>query len=160
MKKALAHVRRAVVLIGVLLAADLTTAEAAVPSMMNYQGILLDGSGNPVTTPVLVVFTIYDAASAGNVQWTEPRNVAPDAAGLINVNLGEGNPNGLTSAVFAAPDRWLGIKVGADPEMTPRTRLVTVPYAHRAATVDGGRQRLEYNRECQYHARYEFSGHN
>jgi hypothetical protein len=30
----------------------------------------------------------------------------------------------------------LGIKVGADPELTPRTQIVTAPFAFRVATVD------------------------
>jgi len=31
----------------------------------------------------------------------------------------------------------LGIQIGSDPEISPRTRLVTVPWAHRVSTVDG-----------------------
>jgi hypothetical protein len=39
---------------------------AAVPQLINFQGILRDGSGNPVTNgSYSVTFTIYDAASGG-----------------------------------------------------------------------------------------------
>ena len=31
----------------------------------------------------------------------------------------------------------MGVTIGADPEIEPRTQLVTVPYAYRISTVDG-----------------------
>jgi len=108
---------------------------AGVPPYMNYQGILLDADGDPITTTVSVTFTIYNNPDAGSVRWNETRSVTPDADGRFNIVLGE--LENLTSAVFTPFEEfWLGIKVGADPEMTPRIRLVTVPYAHRVGTLD------------------------
>ncbi len=120
----------AVILLGAAL-----PAQADVPQLINYQGVLQNSSGDPITTTVTVVFTIYDASTLGNNLWDEERQVTPGADGGFNINLGE--VDNLTDAVFSTPDRWLGIKVGADPEMTPCMRLATVPYAFRAATVDG-----------------------
>lgn len=113
----------------------LTTAYAEVPPLVNYQGILLDADGEPVTTLVTVVFTIYDAPTGGYVFWDEERQVTPDDEGRFSINLGE--VDNLTAEVFVWHECWLGIQVGADPEMTPRARLAAVPYALHVGTVDG-----------------------
>ncbi len=40
---------------------------------------------------------------------------------------------------FAGPERYVGVKVDAQPEMTPRRRIASVPYAIRAgASTSGG----------------------
>lgn len=119
----------------VCLAIAATAWSAAAPSKLSYQAVLLNSGGQPVTTPVSVVFTIYDAASGGNVMWTETRNVTPDALGRVNVMLGDNTP--VAEPVFSGPDRWLGIQVGVDPEMTPRTQFAASPYSRRVSTVDG-----------------------
>lgn len=108
---------------------------AAAPSKLSYQAVLLNSGGQPVTTSVNVVFTIYDAAAGGNVMWTETRNVTPDALGRVNVMLGDNTP--VADPVFNGPDRWLGIQVGVDPEMFPRTQFAASPYSRRVSTVDG-----------------------
>jgi hypothetical protein len=50
----------------------LSAIQADVPQLINYQGRLTDGSGVPVADGTYeVIFTIYDAAVAGNSRWTE-----------------------------------------------------------------------------------------
>jgi hypothetical protein len=44
----------------------------------------------------------------------------------------------LPANLFSGADRYLGIKVGSDPEMTPRQRVTSVGYALRAGFVDQG----------------------
>lgn len=112
------------------------TASAAVPPMINYQGIL-NSNGGPVISTVAVVFTIYDALAGGNVLWTETRDITPDADGRFDVLLGEVNPLGETA--FSGADRWLGVRVGSDAELGPRTRLTSVGYSHVVATVHGAK---------------------
>jgi hypothetical protein len=106
-----------------------------VPELINYQGILTDSFGNPVTVAINVTFTIHDSPGGGTPIWTESRTVAPDARGRFSIILGEINP--LTTDVFSGPDRWLELKVGDDPPITPLTQLTSVGYAHRIGTVDG-----------------------
>ncbi len=98
-----------------------------VPQLINFQGILRDGSGNPVTDGAHVVtFKIWDAAVGGSLIWD---------GGLIGIST----TNGLFNVFIGAPEtafhgygeRWLGITV--DPEVTelsPRTRLGSLPYAY------------------------------
>ncbi len=108
---------------------------ADAPTTMNYQGLLTDGGGSPVAdSSYSVVFTIYDAAAVGNSKWTETQNVTT-TSGLFAVLLGSVNP--VMDTVFNGTTRYLGIKIETDAEISPRTALVTVPYAFRVATVDG-----------------------
>jgi len=109
-------------------------AVAAVPQLINFQGILKDGSGNPVANASYsVTFTIYDTPAGGSVQWAETTSVTT-SSGLFTVLLGAANP--VPDSAFNNPNRWLGIKVGADPEMTPRQQLVSVAYGFRISSVD------------------------
>ncbi len=108
---------------------------AAVPTMINYQGRLTDAGGNPVADGnYSIVFRIYDAASGGTSKWTETQSVST-AGGFFAVLLGTLSP--LTDTIFTSATRYLSVKVGTDPELTPRTRLLTVPFADRVSTVDG-----------------------
>ncbi|MDH3890887.1 MAG: hypothetical protein OEV49_07355 [candidate division Zixibacteria bacterium] len=127
---------RKTLLVTSLLSVFLTAStSAAVPTAINYQGLLLDNAGEPVADAAYsVVFTIYDAAAAGNSKWTETQNVNT-SGGLFSVLLGSINP--ILDTVFNGSTRYLGIKVGVDPEISPRTAMVTVPYSFRTATVDG-----------------------
>lgn len=116
-------------------------ALADVPGLISYQGILKDTDGEPITTPVSAVFTIYDdpaASDPANIKWQETHSVTPDDNGLFMALLGAGSPAvPITNEVFEGPDRWLGVRVEGESEMTPRTRVVSFAYSQRVGTVDG-----------------------
>jgi len=114
------------------------TIAADVPQLINVQGKLTDAGGDPVTDGLYpVVFTIYTAAIGGSVLWQETDTVEA-SGGLFSIALGENTT--LPASLFDSTELWLGIKVETDPEMTPRQRLTTSPYAFRAAgsSVGGG----------------------
>ena len=98
--------------------------EAQVPKKINYQGFLKDKAGNPVNGAVPMAFALYDVASGGTALWSETRTVTV-TAGNYSVDLGAMNPINLT----VAKPYWLGVKVGTDPEMTPRKELTSAMYA-------------------------------
>lgn len=126
-----------IALLGLLLIANICLASDAAPQKINYQGLLKDSSGDPVTGTVSITFTIYDAASSGSVLWQETHSSVAVAEGGFSVVLGAGDvPAALGDDVFSASERWLGITIGADPELTPRTQMVSVPYSQRVSTVD------------------------
>jgi hypothetical protein len=102
-------------------------ANAQVPEKINYQGYLTNAAGIPVNGARQLTFTIYDQPTAGNALWTETQN-AIVLNGVYSIRLGEVEP--ITLA-FSIP-YYLGIKVGSDPEMTPRQPLSAVGYAFRA----------------------------
>lgn len=102
-------------------------AEGAVPQLINFQGILRDGSGNPVANgSYSATFKIYDAPAGGTNLWTETQSVTT-TNGLFNAQLGAVNP--VPDSVFKTAQRWLGIAVSPDPEMMPRQKLVSVPFS-------------------------------
>ncbi|MCI0530361.1 MAG: hypothetical protein L0Y74_00175, partial [candidate division Zixibacteria bacterium] len=111
-------------------------ARADVPQLISYQGNLTDSVGIPLANNnYSVLFTVYNSGTFGVSKWSETQNVSTDAQGRFSVMLGSVNP--IDDTVFNQPDRWLGIKVGADPEMIPRTRIAAVGYSNRVSTVDG-----------------------
>lgn len=110
-------------------------AQGAIPRLINFQGILRDGSGNPVPNgSYSVTFRIYDASSGGNVLWMETQSTAP-SGGFFNVLLGA--TNFVPDSAFNDANRYLGITVESDPEMSPRFQLISVGYAFRVNSVDG-----------------------
>ena len=115
--------------LGLLLAAP--SAMAAVPQVMNAQGVIRTTAGVPATGAFAITFSIYGQQSGGAALWTEPQpNVALNN-GLFSVLLGTNTP--IPPALFAQSDSlWLAIKVDGDVEL-PRERLVTQAFAFEAA---------------------------
>ena len=95
-----------------------------VPEMINYQGVLTGEGGNPLDTTVSMTFSVYGSESGGTALWTDTHGSVIVNGGLFTVLLS------IPSTVFEDSDRWLGIAVGDDPEMTPRQRMASVPYAY------------------------------
>lgn len=121
--------------LALILAACLAgTAAAEVPSLLNYQGILTDGSGVAVPDNTYsITFRIYEVQSGGSALWTETDNVIV-SKGTFSVTLG--TVSGLGSLAFNTT-YYLGISVGGDPEL-PRQILTASPYSLNAKTVRGG----------------------
>jgi len=121
----------AVITMGALLAG---VALAEVPELINYQGILKDSGGTPVTGTVTLTFRFYDAETVGSLLFTvEQTNVSVDE-GLYNVLLGSGTltagtENSLSEVFRDNVDVWMSVGVNADGEMDPRQRIASVPYA-------------------------------
>ncbi len=112
-------------------------AKAGVPSSISAQGKLTDGSGVAISGSQNFVFKIFDAEAGGTEIWPagagENQVLTSDANGLWTAAVGTVIP--LTQLVFADTVRWLEITVNGTT--LPRVRLITGPFAHRVATVDG-----------------------
>ncbi len=110
------------------------TVQGGAPDTFNYQGLLLDSSGNPVADGnYTLTFTIYDhetSVDPTHKLWTDTQTVQVQG-GLFNVRLG---PLGDTSWADGR-NLWLGITVEGESEMAPRQQLVSVPYALNAGDV-------------------------
>jgi len=130
-------------------------AALAVPALISYQGRLLDAAGNPVADgPYAMTFRLYDVSAGGMALWTEPKTVTV-SDGLFTTLLGDTTALGLS--LFDGRDLWLGVQVGADAEMTPRQRIVSVPYAiysHNADTLDGSHANAFASATHNHDARY------
>lgn len=122
--------------LGVVFRLHTVYAAAGINQQVNFQGKLVTSSGLNVSNgSQTVVFTIYDRASGGTALWTESQSVTT-TDGIFSVQLGSVTPIPSTFN-FNWDGLYLGIKVGADNEMTPRIRLAAVPYAFNAQKVAG-----------------------
>ncbi|MCX5905353.1 MAG: hypothetical protein NTV89_18220 [Proteobacteria bacterium] len=120
---------------------------SGVPQLINYQGKLTNAGGSPLNGTFVMSFTVYDAESGGTSLWTETQSSVAVNNGVFNVILGsgpDGKPNTtddvpISASVFYGDQRWLGVKIGSDSEMTPRTRFTSVGYAITADNLGGGK---------------------
>ncbi len=123
------------------------TVLAAVPGSMNFQGLLTNASGQNVDDGLYNVrFTVYDATSAGTVLWAETLAVSV-TGGLFTVELGQVHP--FSPVLFSEADRWVGVALGADPELTPRTHLTSVAYAMNSASLGDGAWTVSGDNVCR-----------
>jgi hypothetical protein len=112
--------------------ASLSLAE--IPKMINYQGMLTGSDGK---TPVPdanynLTFKIYGSLAGTDSLWWEYHPNVPVTNGLFNIILGS-----LTTLNLSFDTTYcLGIKVGSDPELSPRIQLTSVGYAYRASVAD------------------------
>lgn len=122
----------AVLALMVLVAASTIVAE--VPRLVNYQGRLTNDEGIPLDTTVSITFAIYESETDKASLWDETHSSVAVANGGFSVLLG--SVFGFPEDIFDGNDRWLGIKIGDDAELTPRALLGSVPLAFRAHRAD------------------------
>lgn len=132
-------------LASLLLSVPVLRASQDVPSAINYQGRLLNGSGNSVADGSYALdFKLYGAATGATFLWGASVSVTV-AGGYFNVILGDGGSpiagatyTTITSALAATSTPFLGITITSDntgvriqnpQEITPRMRLLSSPYA-------------------------------
>jgi hypothetical protein len=111
-----------VITVTLLCAAGGLVAATPVTQSVTYQGTLTDSSGNPLTGTYTMTFQLYDVVSGGTALATDTHSVTVDK-GLFTT------PATFDSSFYDGRALWLGIKVGSDPEMTPRQEVRPVPYA-------------------------------
>ena len=96
---------------------------AAVPNVINYQGMLTDSGDEAVDGAQLMKFIVYDASSGGNELYNSSFQTVTISNGLFDVQLGTAPWVALPDTIFEGSDRWLGITIESDSEMSPRIRL-------------------------------------
>lgn len=112
-------------------------ATADVPRSFSYQGRLTDALGTPLNGVYNIEFRIADAATLGLLLYNSGAQPVTVTNGLFSVNIGEPPMPALPLDIFADTNRYLSVKVGADPEQSPRTKLTSAPYAYQVRTIDG-----------------------
>jgi len=106
---------------------------ADVPYLIDFQGRLADDNGDPIMEDVNIVFAIYEDSTGGVATWNETHTVDV-LDGLFHVTLGKITP--FDEDIFDSSETWLGITVETDSELSPRTRLTSVPYAIKSDYVE------------------------
>jgi len=136
---------------------------AQVPQIINYQALLLDpATGQPVSNGTYaIVFSIYDVPGGGIAIWEEAHAVETKN-GLYSVMLGSINP--LEPPILSGSEKYLGIKVGSDPEMIPRKQMVSVAYSilsEDAAKLEGRHAaefaEADHNHDPRYYTKSELN---
>ena len=112
-------------------------AAVGINPQINFQGKLANPNGTNVTDGTYsIVFSLYSVASGGSNVWTETQGSVSVADGIFQVSLG--SVTTLPASVdFNSDSLYLGIKVGADLEMTPRIRFTASPYAFNSNQLNG-----------------------
>lgn len=96
---------------------------AVVNDIVQVQGRLTNASGLPLSQNVVIVASIYDAPTGGTLLCTDSDTVSV-VDGLFTLEM-----DFCTASDFDGEGLWLGIRVGADAEMTPRQPIYAVPLA-------------------------------
>jgi hypothetical protein len=81
-----------------------------------------------------MVFTIYADSNGTTSLWTETQSLVAVEKGVFNVFLG--SVDSIPPSVFDGNTRYLGVKVGDDPEMRPLKAMVSVAYAYKSFKAD------------------------
>jgi len=126
----------AVLALGTAAVSPVVAQITAVPSATNFQGRLATPSGNPVPDGTYSIrFSLHDALTGGTEKYSKT---------IANVQVKNGT-FAVTLDAFPANtfngNLWLEVKIGTDAPLTPRTPLVSVPYALKsdfALTVPDG----------------------
>lgn len=95
---------------------------AVVPDSLSFQGAV-DSAGIPLNKTVPMTFKLY---KNGSEVWTEAQSSVEVVDGVFNVVLGSVTP--LDTVAFSEAIE-LGVAVGTDGEMTPRTPLAASAFA-------------------------------
>ncbi len=103
---------------------------AAIPHFINYQGMLTDNSGTPLSGSYNLTFKIWTDTTGGSSLWTETQNGVQVTNGLFNVIMGK------QTALNLAFDQQYWLEVGVGAETMPRIRFTSVGYAYRAMVAD------------------------
>ena len=102
---------------------------ASPPATMSYQGFLTDGVGLAKSGSFDMTFRLYPTETGGSHIWEETIPAVTVAKGVFQVILGKKTPMG---GIAFDQTYYLGLAVGSDPEMVPRSVLTSTPYAMRA----------------------------
>lgn len=107
--------------------------QVQVPTTINIQGVLTNVAGVPVTNGVYSIsFRLYNSAQSDVILWLETQSDVNVAAGVFSTQLGKISP--LTLPFDQT--YFLGIKLGQNPEMSPRIELTAVPYSLMAKNIE------------------------
>jgi hypothetical protein len=101
--------------------------------LIPYTAALPDAGADGAAGARTITFALFDEAEGGTLLWSETQTVSVDARGRYAAHLG--SVTALPLEIFRSEQaRWLEVTV--DGKAQPRTMLVAVPYALRAADAE------------------------
>ncbi|MCB2229653.1 hypothetical protein KQH82_02985 [bacterium] len=125
------------VVVMAMVVSAVSISRADVPNVISYQGRLTDAADVAATDgPYLIRFVIYDAESGGAEVWNSGYQTVQVSDGIFDVLLGAPPMPVISGTIVNDTMLYLGITVGTDPEMEPRTRLTSTPWTFKARNAD------------------------
>jgi len=103
--------------------------QSQAPLMINYQGRLVDGT-NLVNGTVQLELSLYNSDVGGSLLYTDFNPAVTVLDGLYHTYIGDDTTFGMLRNALTNSLVWLQVVVDGTP-LTPRERLVAVPYALR-----------------------------
>ena len=99
----------------------------AVPSKINYQGLITDGSGSPiVSTTNTIITNLYATALDEAILYSESfTDVVSNNDGIYSIQIGDSN---LQTLLEENSDLWLELTINGET-LSPRQLINAVPYA-------------------------------
>lgn len=117
------------------LGASASVAVADIPQELAWQGVVLDSNNAPLSDGVYSFHFAIFADDVGGIPWWAETQAVSVQSGVLNVLLGHLIP--IPDSVFSGPARFLEVQFEAQAPYVPRTRVVSVGYSYRTASVDG-----------------------
>ena len=113
---------------------------AQVPKLINYQGVVRDGSGVPLVNRVISVkFELRSGSSSGGTVWEAAETLTTTSLGLFNTQIGKINATQFEQVDWGQGPLFLLVSIdtanGSSHTLMGSQELVSVPYALRALTV-------------------------
>jgi hypothetical protein len=145
------------------LAALASPVRAGAPLLFSHHGRLLDAADAPLNATVKITVRVYyrdtdPTGSGSSLVWEEDYENVKVSNGAYSVLIGDPD-KGKNHTTLDALDwdgdeqRWFTVAINDDPEMTPRLRIGSVPFAIRALDADtvGGKPETTFARAAHTH---------
>ena len=118
----------------ILLSSFVLSSFAAVPSEINYQGLITDSDGDPIASASnSVAVNLYQVETGGTAIYTQSfTQVASDANGIYSIQIGGAS---LQSVLEANNELWLELIINEET-LSPRQEINSVPYALVAKSAE------------------------
>ena len=112
-------------LLQIILSSFILSTVAAVPSEINYQGLITDPDGDPIESATnSVAVNLYQAETGGTTVYTQSfTQVASDANGIYSIQIVGAS---LQSVLETYNELWLDLFLN-EQTLAPRQKINSVP---------------------------------
>ncbi len=108
------------------------------PALINYQGRLINNSGQPIINSIDVSFTFWDSETSGTQLgngFSDTDSIIPDMNGIYSTLIGDDPGNLVPESIFDNDSAWLNIEVNGE-KLVPRKQITSVGYAVKSSKSD------------------------
>lgn len=104
------------------------SAFSQAPGMFKYQAVVRDSKGKIMDSEnIIVLINILQDSPSGTAVFSETHNTTSTEQGIVNLNIGNSNPSGLSSVEWDSHNYFMQVSINGITMGT--TQLLSVPYA-------------------------------